>query len=115
MIRYSILLWKIKTIRNIQIKDGKLKKWPKELGTPPTLEELATWGLEYIQYLREKRIVQEEEKTRVAAEAQAINDNLPSWAAVNQEIINIANLVDAKAFIRKLSRVVYWLVKDKAD
>jgi flagellar biosynthesis component FlhA len=55
------------------------------------------------------------EAARVAAKAQAIVDNLPSWATVDSAITAIANLADAKAFIRKLARVLYWLAKDKED
>lgn len=55
------------------------------------------------------------EEARIAAKAQAILDNLPSWAAVDAAVTNIANLADAKAFIRKLARVVYWLAKNQAD
>ena len=40
---------------------------------------------------------------------------LPSWAQVETAVNNIANLTDAKAFLLKLSRVVYWLAKNKAD
>lgn len=49
-----------------------------------------------------------------AAKAQAFIDNLPSWSQVNTAITNIANLADAKAFILKLTRVVYWLAKNSA-
>lgn len=52
---------------------------------------------------------------RKAAKAQAISDNLPSWAQVQTAVGNIANLADAKAYLLKLSRIVYWLAKDKAD
>lgn len=55
------------------------------------------------------------EASRIAVKAQAIIDNLPSWAQVDQAVTNIAILADAKEFIRKLARVVYWLAKDKAD
>jgi hypothetical protein len=51
----------------------------------------------------------------IAAKAQAYLDNLPSWAAVDSAVTAIANLADAKAFIRKLARVVYWDVKNSAD
>lgn len=50
-----------------------------------------------------------------AAKAKAIVDNLPSWAQVSTAVDNIANLADAKAFIKKLARVVYWIARDKAD
>ena len=50
-----------------------------------------------------------------AAKVQSIIDNLPSWAQVDQAVTNISNLADAKAFIRKLARLVYWLARDKAD
>ena len=55
------------------------------------------------------------EIARQAAKAQAIIDNLPSWAQVDTAIDNIANLADAKAFIKKLSRVVYLDVKNSVD
>lgn len=46
------------------------------------------------------------------ARQQVIVTNLPSWAQVNTAVTNISNLTEAKAFIRKLARVVYWLAKN---
>ena len=50
-----------------------------------------------------------------AAKQQALVDNLPSWTQVDTAINNIANLADAKAFIKKLSRVVYLDLKNSVD
>ena len=47
-----------------------------------------------------------------AAKAQDFLNNIPSWAGVSTAVDNIANLADAKVFIKKLARVVYWLAKD---
>lgn len=47
--------------------------------------------------------------------SQAINDNLPSFSQVETACDNISNLTEAKAYIKKLTRVVYWLAKNKAD
>jgi len=55
------------------------------------------------------------EADRIAAKAQAFIDNLPSWELVSSAVDNIANLADAKVFLNKLARVVYWLAKNKAD
>lgn len=52
---------------------------------------------------------------KIAAKLAAITDNLPSWAVVETAVDNIANLADAKAYLKKLSRVVYWIARDKAD
>lgn len=41
--------------------------------------------------------------------------NLPSWATVEAAIDNISDLASAKAFIKKLSRVVYLVVKHSVD
>lgn len=46
---------------------------------------------------------------------QAFLDNLPSWAAVSRAVDNISNLAGAKVYLKKLSRVVYWIARDKAD
>ncbi len=43
---------------------------------------------------------------------QDIANNLPSWAQVQTAINNIANLADAKVFLGKLARIVYWLAKN---
>ena len=56
-----------------------------------------------------------QEKLGQAQKAQDIIANLPSWAQVETVIDNIANPADAKAFIKKLSRIVYWLAKNKKD
>lgn len=50
---------------------------------------------------------------KIAAKIAAISDNLPSWVQVSMAVDNIANLADAKVYLKKLSRVVYWLAKDK--
>ena len=47
-----------------------------------------------------------------AAKMQALVDNLPSWSQVDEAITAIGSLADAKVFIRKLARVVYWLAKN---
>jgi len=63
-----------------------------------------------------EQIVAEQAKAdRKAAKAQAFIDNLPSWLVVETAVNNIASLADAKAFLIKLTRVVYWLAKNKAD
>lgn len=41
-----------------------------------------------------------------------IINNLPDWSTVSNNIDNISNLNEAKIFIKKLSRIVYWLAKD---
>ena len=46
---------------------------------------------------------------------QDIIDNLPSRQVVENNIDAIANLADAKAFLKKLTTVVYWLAKNTSD
>ena len=41
--------------------------------------------------------------------------NLPSWSQVQTAINNISSMADAKAFLLKLARVVYWDVKNRPD
>ena len=56
-----------------------------------------------------------EEKKQIAdrkQKAQDIAANLPSWSQVQREIDNIGNLADARRFLKKLSRVVYWDIKN---
>ncbi len=50
-----------------------------------------------------------------ALKRQSIVDNLPSWAQVETNINSILSMADAKAFLLKLARVVYWDVKNRAD
>ena len=42
----------------------------------------------------------------------SIQDNLPSWNVVSNAVDNITNLAEAKTYLKKLSRVVYWLAKN---
>ena len=59
------------------------------------------------------RIAEQEAKEAIlAAKAQAIIDNLPSWSQVKTKINNITDLAGAKAFLLKLARVVYWDIKN---
>lgn len=43
---------------------------------------------------------------------QEIIDNLPSWKQVSNYVDKIGNLAEAKGFLKKLARVVYWLAKN---
>ena len=54
----------------------------------------------------------EAEALRIQQKNQAIIDNLPSRAQVRAAILAISNLAEAKAFIGKLTEVVYWLAKN---
>ena len=56
-----------------------------------------------------------QKKIDQAQKAQDIIDNLPSWVQVETTINNISNMAEAKAFLLKLSRIVYWDVKNKKD
>lgn len=47
-----------------------------------------------------------------ALRAQDIIDNLSSWSQVETAVDNISNIDEAKAFIKKMARVVYWLAKN---
>ncbi len=49
------------------------------------------------------------------AKAQAIIGNLPSWSQVQTNINNISSMDDAKAFLLKLVRIVYWDIKNRPD
>lgn len=46
-----------------------------------------------------------EKRNRIAAE-------LPAWTTVETAVNNISNLADAKVFMMKLAKVVYWLAKN---
>ena len=46
---------------------------------------------------------------------QDIDGALPSWSQVETACDNISSLAEAKAFLRKLSRVVYWVAKGRQD
>jgi penicillin V acylase-like amidase (Ntn superfamily) len=52
---------------------------------------------------------------RNTARYQEIEDNLPSWSQVETALDNISNLTEAKAALKKIARVVYYLAKNKAD
>lgn len=49
----------------------------------------------------------------VEIKARAFLDILPSWAQVETAVDSISSLAEAKAFLKKLSRVVYWLARDQ--
>ena len=65
--------------------------------------------------LENMRIAQEGWAAIGAARRADLDTNLPTWAQVSTAVDNIGNLADAKAFLKKLSRVVYWLAKETKD
>lgn len=50
-----------------------------------------------------------------AAKQSAINTNLPSWSQVETALDGISNLAEAKAALKKISRIIYWLAKGKGE
>jgi len=75
----------------------------------PTWEELQTsWDIYEAKKLGDEVIAQ----TKTTNKAQTISDTFPSWVVVNNSIDAISNLAEAKIFIKKLARIVYWLTKD---
>lgn len=44
-----------------------------------------------------------------------IESNIPTWDIVESSIENIGSLADAKVFLKRLSRVVYWLAKNSGE
>jgi len=66
-------------------------------------------------YLAEQQAAEQAQAATQAAKAQAFLDNLPSWPLISDAVDKIASLADAKIFIKKLARVVYWIAKDQAD
>ena len=58
-------------------------------------------------------------KAKIEADAlqkeHDFTDNIPNWQTVTNNIDAITNLAEAKAFLRKLARVVYWLAKNTSE
>lgn len=79
-------------------------------GGVPTAGDIAAWTAEYEAHIAQ---VAAQAQALAVAKAQALADNLPSWAQVDSAITAIGSLADAKAFLRKLSRVVYLLAKNQ--
>jgi len=65
--------------------------------------------------LENMRIAQEGWAAIAEARQADLVTNLPSWAQVSTAVNNISNLSEAKDFLKKLSRVVYWLAKDSKE
>lgn len=55
------------------------------------------------------------EEARLQARAQAIIDNLPTWAEVEAAIEGVSTIAGLKVVVKKIARIVYWLAKDRAD
>ena len=83
--------------------------------------EFLKWNEEQKGFLDLKAVDQATVDARLAREAvqtlraQELIKNLPTWLRVSKAVDNISNLADAKAFLKKLARVVYWLAKNTAD
>lgn len=91
----------------VRRKNGKIVEASRFRQSGMT-EQIHESDPEYIAFKQEPFSIQKAKK-------KAIDDNLPDWATVKQAISNISNLEEAKTFLEKLSRVVYWLAKNKED
>ena len=66
-------------------------------------------------WLEEHIRVMQEGAVREAEKYRVINENLPSWSQVETALDNISTLAEAKAALKKIARVVYWLAKNKGE
>ena len=107
-----------------QVDPAKFQIWGLDIHwlSEPTLAELDIVAGIYTNYeslaaayLQEQELAAQAEALKEQQKAQAISDNLPTWAQVDAAVTAIASLADAKAFLKKLSRVVYWLAKNSAS
>lgn len=60
----------------------------------------------------EQVALEEAVAAKIAAKTTAISGCFPSWDKVSTAVDDIASLADAKVFLKKLVRVVYWLARD---
>jgi hypothetical protein len=104
----AILGWKFDNVPGIKTVDDILIEWPISLGALPTDDQIQTWATEYLAHLSAIEATENQKN-------QDFITNLPSWVQVSTAVDNIANLADAKVFIKKLTRVVYWLAKNTSD
>ena len=79
-----------------------------------------TWNVvdktqEEIDSFTAQEAAQAAEVARQAAKAQAYIDGLPSWQTVSDALDGITTIAGIKVFLKKLSRVVYWDVKDTEE
>ena len=108
---HEAVYWKTGNAPGICIVGDEIRDWPESLGKKPDKATIAQWEAEYAVV---KLAADQAEADRIAAKEQAIIDNLPSWAVVDQAISDATTIAALKVIVRKLSRVVYWLAKDKA-
>lgn len=100
----------------VKYPDHGLKLLPAD--TPVPDPEAVKFNWQTLEFLpldpadKTPKMLEEEAK---AQRDQDIIDNLPSWSQVQTTISNISDLADAKVFLEKLTRVVYWLAKNAAD
>ena len=122
----QVLDWKFNSAPGIVTRAGEITEWPEALGARPTTEQIAKWTVECQAALD---AAAQAEADKIAAKAQAIIDNLPTWAEIQGRLDTIEADIEAATTIaackavmkamlvilRRLCRIVYWLAKDRAD
>jgi len=86
--------------KTVEIPDKETHKWDEASASFVTLEAGDITP-------------EKQEELDAQQKAQEIADRLPNWATVENAVNNISNLAEAKAFLLKLARVVYWDVKGR--
>lgn len=112
MERHAAIYWKKNNAPGICIVGDEIREWPDALGPRPTEAEIQAWIGEYLIW---KAAQDQAEADRIAAKAQAIIDNLPTWQEIDDAITAATTIAGLKVIIRKMARVLYWIARDKAD
>jgi len=82
--------------------------WEDAARKPSWDSLLAEWD----KYTTEQQIITQTQQAKTTARTQAIEGDLSSWDQLSTSVDKIENLADAKVFIKKLARIIYWLAKD---
>jgi hypothetical protein len=127
MISYSALKWKLGEAKDVVIKDGKIKYWPKVLGVVPAPQVLDEWQRDYLINLANEKAQKQQAIDFEVEKEREFEENLPSWGKVDTTIETLkleAEEASTAAMMKpviislinvvgKLIRVVYLLARKR--
>ncbi len=100
------IVWKIKNVSGLLMKDNDIIKWPDAAGPRPDSATIQLWITEYDQWQDEQAAIEAAKIAKAQAKLDEILAKLPTWNAVKTEFGTLKDAIQAATTVAQLRNAV---------
>lgn len=100
------IVWKIKNVSGLLMKDNDIIKWPDAAGPRPDSATIQLWITEYDQWQDEQAAIEAAKIAKAQAKLDEILAKLPTWGEVKVEFGLLKDAIQAATTVAQLRNAV---------